>query len=102
MNKYRMHICFVFILTMLASSAQAGSRKRYRRNKNKQTAPQLYTHIDTNAFDNSTSADSASEPQQINPIKMPTAPVSESFSAIEPEVPSIAVAKVDAPIFEEH
>jgi general secretion pathway protein D len=52
MNKYRVHTCFVFILTFFVCTVQTGSRKRYR-NKKKQTTETVHTHIDINSFKNS-------------------------------------------------
>src|SRR4030095_1939932 len=49
MNKYRVHPCFVFILTILVCSTETGSRKRYR-NKKQPISKNINSHIDVNAY----------------------------------------------------
>jgi general secretion pathway protein D len=54
MNKYKVHLCVVFILTTVMSITETGSRKRYR--KKKLTQKSVNTHMNVDAFKNQTNA----------------------------------------------
>lgn len=126
MNKYRVHTCFVFILTILVCTTETGSRKRYR-NKKKQAPSGLHTHIDTGAFNKIPESSVRLIPQN-SPFSQQNAPINtnessvntadlgrDSSNAIKAHVPTYenpfaipekqiapsTLKKVDAPIFEE-
>jgi len=108
MNRYTVHPCFVFILTILVCTTQTGSRKRYR---NKKKPSSINTHINIKAFDdqetsvpstamlpqtaasktNTTEKAQQAVPSYDNPFLAP------DMVNFEPEEQQ----KIEAPIFEE-
>lgn len=119
MNKYRVHTCFVFILTILFCTTETGSRKRYR-NKKKQVPTTLRTHIDTDAFNKIPESSMRLLPQN-SPFSGQNTPTNTStssdtvkmngqghtptydnpFATPEIEIMAPTLKKVEAPIFEE-
>lgn len=119
MNKYRVHTCFVFILTILFCTTETGSRKRYR-NKKKQAPTTLRTHIDTDAFNKIPESSLRLLPQNspflgqntptntgtsFDTIKVKeqghTPTYDNPFATPEIEIVAPTLKKAEAPIFEE-
>lgn len=112
MNKYRVHFCFVFILTTVISITETGSRKRYR--KKKAASTNVNTHMNIDAYTQPTqspdgkpasvntnnSNKTASAPQ---PTGMPVlqntllAPTQYEDPLVEPQRPA-AVDKTTQPV----
>lgn len=56
MNKYRIHLCLIFILATVMSITETGSRKRYRKKK---LAKSVNTHMNIDAYTNQKATESA-------------------------------------------
>ena len=77
MNKYKVHLCVIFILAAIISSVDAGSRKRYR--KKKASQKDVNTNMNVNAYLN-----------QKQPVKSPQ----PSKSAIPAEQPITGIPQL--------
>jgi general secretion pathway protein D len=54
MNKYRVHVCLIFMLATIAGITETGSRKRYRKKKSAQKS--VNTHMNVDAYANQKAA----------------------------------------------
>jgi len=77
MNKYRVHLCLIFIFATVMSITETGSRKRYRKKK---LAKNVNTHMNIDAYTNEKAAESA--PTSARAYAAPTKQTSHTTTQI--------------------
>lgn len=112
MNKYSVHVCFVFILASVMCITQAGSRKRYRnkkqssskhvttrakRNKKESLKEHVNTHMNVDAYHSQPSVATSLQARAANATGLPqmqhkienSKPQQYDDPFVEPQVPAV-------------